>query len=350
MSGSLSRREFLKLSSTVLGGLALPSLDSDVPSGRPIFEYQGLMARVATHSISVFNEPDIDAKTVDFRFEDELLNVYYEVEAETPVYNTTWYRVWGGWIHSAFVQKTYVRYNAVMAELPKSGLQLSEVSTPYTQPWSYDRWLGWQVFGDFRLYYGSTHWIVDIVEGPDKHPWYMIEDELYDGFNYYVPAAHLRPIPDEEMTPISPALPFEAKYVEMDLEKQQLTAYEYDKIVLQTNVSTGIFTRSNNEFPTVTPKGNHNIYSKMPSKHMGVGSPASGDGRPLPGVPWTSFFAEGGYAIHGTYWHNNFGLQMSSGSINMRNEDARFMFRWLTPENDPDTVEQTGYGTQVIIF
>ena len=233
---------------------------------------------------------------------------------------------------------------------PKSGLQLSEVTLPYTQPWSFDKWLGWQVFRDFKLYHGSTHWIVDIVEGPDKRAWYMIEDELYDGFNYYVPAEHLRPIPEEELTPISPELPFEAKYVEMDLDKQELTAYEYDKVVLKANVSTGIISRSDNGFPTVTPKGNHNVYSKMPSKHMGVGSPASGDGRALPGVPWTSFFAQGGYAIHGTYWHNNFGLQMSSGCINMRNEDAKFMFRWLTPENAPETVEQTGYGTQIIIF
>ena len=39
------------------------------------------------------------------------------------------------------------------------------------------------------------------------------------------------------------------------------------------------------------------------------------DDNALPGVPWTMFFAEGGYAIHGTYWHNNFGVKMSRGSM-----------------------------------
>jgi len=61
----------------------------------------------------------------------------------------------------------------------------------------------------------------------------------------------------------------------------------------------------------------------MPSKHMG--SVAGGEeveeqgGFTLPGVPWTSFFkSPGGYAMHGTYWHNNFGLQMSHGCVNLR--------------------------------
>jgi len=74
----------------------------------------------------------------------------------------------------------------------------------------------------------------------------------------------------------------------------------------------------------------------------------------LPGVPWTCFFAQGGYAFHGTYWHNNFGLQMSHGCINMRNADAKWLFRWTTPVfaekiESPDDWEKTGFGTRVDI-
>jgi len=99
----------------------------------------------------------------------------------------------------------------------------------------------------------------------------------------------------------------------------------------------------------------------MPSKHMG--SVAGGEeveengGFSLPGVPWTSFFRDpGGYALHGTYWHNNFGLQMSHGCVNMRNEDALWLFRWTTPVFDLSTVEsdrgweKTGSGTQVYVY
>ncbi|OQX62000.1 MAG: hypothetical protein B5M51_06740, partial [Anaerolinea sp. 4484_236] len=42
-----------------------------------------------------------------------------------------------------------------------------------------------------------------------------------------------------------------------------------------------------------------------------------------------------GVAIHGTYWHNNFGYPMSHGCINMRNQDAKWLYRWTTPPYDP---------------
>jgi hypothetical protein len=76
--------------------------------------------------------------------------------------------------------------------------------------------------------------------------------------------------------------------------------------------------------------------------------------RALPGVPWTAFFAEGGYAIHGTYWHNNFGLPMSRGCINMRNSEAKWLWRWVNPAWDPEVHssadwEVRGLGTPVIV-
>jgi len=51
----------------------------------------------------------------------------------------------------------------------------------------------------------------------------------------------------------------------------------------------------------------------------------------LPGVPWTPSFTESGIAFHGTYWHDNFGTPMSRGCINMRIEDAKWLFRWANP-------------------
>ena len=97
----------------------------------------------------------------------------------------------------------------------------------------------------------------------------------------------------------------------------------------------------------------------MPNKHMGQvsGNPDAENtgGFSLPGVPWTCFFAfPGGYAFHGTYWHNNFGIQMSHGCVNLRNEDAKWLFRWSTPvfktpvELRADW-ERRGNGTQVKI-
>lgn len=75
----------------------------------------------------------------------------------------------------------------------------------------------------------------------------------------------------------------------------------------------------------------------------------------LPGVPWTMFFIyETGVAFHGTFWHNNFGVPMSHGCVNMRNEDAKWLFRWVTPSfelpvKDRFNWDSRGYGTQVVI-
>jgi lipoprotein-anchoring transpeptidase ErfK/SrfK len=128
--------------------------------------------------------------------------------------------------------------------------------------------------------------------------------------------------------------------------------------VYQARVSSGIPSSrpTDNDIPTETPKGRFNIYSKMPSKHMGDGNLMQGDfnldAYELVGVPWTMFFhrLDTGYALHGTYWHNNFGWQMSHGCVNLRNADAKWLFRWSTPPNYPAEVEKTGFGTQVYLY
>ena len=175
--------------------------------------------------------------------------------------------------------------------------------------------------------------------------------------DYHVPAAHLRPIQPDEITPLSPEIPPNEKRIEIDLARQNLAAYERDRVVHQARVSSGVprSSKPQNGLDTETPKGRFHIYSKMPSKHMGDGRLMGGDldleAYELVGVPWTSFFAEGGYALHGTYWHDNFGWPMSHGCVNLRNEDAKWLFRWTTPVNaDPLVVEKTGFGTLVHVF
>jgi lipoprotein-anchoring transpeptidase ErfK/SrfK len=71
----------------------------------------------------------------------------------------------------------------------------------------------------------------------------------------------------------------------------------------------------------------------------------------LPGVSWTSFFEPStGVAFHGTHWHQNFGMPMSHGCVNMRTEEARWLFRWITPSADMQKMTTHGYGTQVLVY
>jgi len=69
----------------------------------------------------------------------------------------------------------------------------------------------------------------------------------------------------------------------------------------------------------------------------------------LSGVPWTSFFTESGVAFHGTYWHDNFGTPMSHGCINMRIDEAKWVFRWTRPIYKSDRISTTGHGKRVLI-
>jgi L,D-transpeptidase catalytic domain len=47
-------------------------------------------------------------------------------------------------------------------------------------------------------------------------------------------------------------------------------------------------------------------------------------------VPWIQYFAAG-YALHGAYWHDVFGIPRSHGCINLAPIDARLVFRWTDP-------------------
>jgi hypothetical protein len=51
-------------------------------------------------------------------------------------------------------------------------------------------------------------------------------------------------------------------------------------------------------------------------------------------VPWVSYFTWGWVAIHGTYWHNDYGRRRSNGCVNCSPEAAKWLFRWLTPPAD----------------
>lgn len=128
-------------------------------------------------------------------------------------------------------------------------------------------------------------------------------------------------LPTLTATPIppsaSPPVAGNEKWIDVDLTNQQLTAYEGRSPIFQATVSTGL-----PNTPTVV--GQFRVYLKLTATAM------AGPGYYLPGVPYTMYFY-GGYALHGTYWHNNFGNPMSHGCVNLSTEDARRLFEWADP-------------------
>ena len=116
------------------------------------------------------------------------------------------------------------------------------------------------------------------------------------------------------------------KWIDVDLGRQSVVAYEGTHSVRVFAVSTGL-----PESPTVT--GTFRIRLKMPTQDMTGGSRAGGDAYLLEDVPWVQYFFQD-YAFHGTFWHNTFGYPASRGCINMRSADAEWLFAWTGPEYD----------------
>jgi lipoprotein-anchoring transpeptidase ErfK/SrfK len=342
---SLSRRDFLKLGGLSLGSLAFsPSLGDFIN-----FEDNDLV-RVATNSVSIYSRATDKSSIVSTWYRDELLRVYEEVTADEPVLNPVWYRVWGGYVHRSHLQKVKVLYNQTLPALGvDEGLRRAvEVTVPFTEPWRTSKAYGWQKL-NFRLYYGSVHMVEAIEEGPDGEPWYRVNDDLAG--LYHVNPLHIRPIPFEELSPITPEIPLEKKRIEVNLTMQTLMAYEDGTEVLKTTISSGLPSGPKHAgLSTKTPQGEFRIMEKDPAKHMGNGNLfADADDYELPGVPWTCFFTAQGHAFHGTYWHQNFGTPMSHGCINMRTEDAKWLFRWALPKHEIGKYTNRGYGTLVEI-
>lgn len=154
------------------------------------------------------------------------------------------------------------------------------------------------------------------------------------------------PTPEPDPTPApglptpSPAPASDRKWIEVSLRKQKLTAYEDGKPVFETLISSGVA-----RYPTVT--GRFRIYLKLLYTDM------AGPGYYLRNVPYVMYFYRG-YALHGAYWHNNFGRPMSHGCVNMRVEDARWLFNWTDPPLPPGAnfvySSPDNPGTLVIIY
>jgi hypothetical protein len=131
------------------------------------------------------------------------------------------------------------------------------------------------------------------------------------------------------------------KHIYVDLTHQKLFAFQGDKLIMETLVSTGKWGR--------TPTGDFAIWIKLRATRMTGGQ--GDDFYDLPNVEYTMYFYHD-FALHGAYWHNNFGHPMSHGCVNMRTEDAHALYDWADPPTIGYSTPATAAhpGTQVTIY
>jgi hypothetical protein len=337
VKGILSRREFLKLSSATLLSMLLTELKIDSVQAAPA-PRQG---RVLATSLVVRDAPAFTGRRVNSFKRDDLIDfdgqIHGGVEGD---YNRTWYRLSNkSYVYSGWVQEVKTELNQVVTEIPETGV-LGEITLPYADS-SYG--INTSPSSGPRLYYGTTHWLTALVSDKrDGSMWYRAYDAA-TRVNYYVRPAWTRLFSPEEIAPLSPQVPEAEKRIEIYLERQLLLAYEWDVLVYAARVATG---RKNYE----TPTGWFHTFHKRPTYHM-FGGADEFSIFDLPGVPWDSYITDSGVALHGTYWHNDFGTPHSHGCINMAIEDAKWIFRWTLPTVPANErlIIQPGSGTSVRI-
>ncbi|MGF1492268.1 MAG: L,D-transpeptidase [Microcoleaceae cyanobacterium] len=106
------------------------------------------------------------------------------------------------------------------------------------------------------------------------------------------------------------------RWIEIDLTRQRLVAWEGNKPVYAVIVSTG-------KASTPTRKGTFEIQTKHVEARM------QGEDYDVPDVPYTMYY-DGGMAIHGAYWHNRFGTPVSHGCTNVAVNHAEWLFEWAS--------------------
>jgi lipoprotein-anchoring transpeptidase ErfK/SrfK len=106
------------------------------------------------------------------------------------------------------------------------------------------------------------------------------------------------------------------RWIEIRLDSQRLVAWEGKRPVYAVVVSTG-----KPAYPT--PVGTFKIQTKLTIARM------QGQDYDVPDVPSTMYYS-GSYAIHGAYWHSNFGTPVSHGCTNVAPNHAKWLFEWAS--------------------
>lgn len=163
----------------------------------------------------------------------------------------------------------------------------------------------------------STHPFVDQVHLGNKVYYVDADGLLMRGYAVGKAAKLKRP----------PSVAPDERWVHIDLSEQVLVAYDGDRPMFATLVSTG-------KEPGMTPVGVHRVQTKLVAASM-RDQPVEEEAYSIDDVPWTQYFS-GSVALHGAFWHAGFGQVRSHGCVNLSPHDARWLFGFTEPALPPE--------------
>lgn len=335
----LSRRNFLKLAGFSLGGTILqPWLPATSFTDFPNYDRLG---RVSVGKVDLKKRPDESSDNVGVLYEDAVVPWLKEIVGPKPYYiNQRWVETPDGFIYASYLQPVRNIPNKPVQELMQTDLGTGtwmEVTVPYAdvvlqnEP-SSNSWVEAKIEEGLpvRVYYQMVFWVDRIRTDDDGQVFLRVNPNYYGGVDMlWVKAEAMRPITPEEIQPIRPEI--EDKRIVVDVIQQSLSCFEGNTEVYYCRVSTGAkFDAYGNKVEKwSTPVGKHRISRKFLTLQMSGGT--TGAGYDLPGIGWTSIFVTGGVAIHSTFWHNDYGVPRSHGCVNVKPEDAKWIFLWTQP-------------------
>lgn len=110
--------------------------------------------------------------------------------------------------------------------------------------------------------------------------------------------------------------------IEVNLSEQRTYLYENETLVNSWSISSGL--------PgSPTDQGRFRVYAQLYTQDMGREDITEPPYYFQPDVPWVTYY-NADEALHGAYWHNDFGQQKSHGCVNMPVNAAKFVFDWAT--------------------
>jgi L,D-transpeptidase catalytic domain len=377
MNQYISRRNFLKLTGAGMGAMIFnPFKPARSAFALPQFPAGDRLGRVFGKT-DIHTEPNFDAPAVTTVYDDTVVVWQQELVTNTAinpnVINQRWVKTPDGYISSSAVQPVKNISNPPITAMPNGAIGFwAEVTVPFVdmrvEGAAASPHVKFLLDGNLpvRLYYSQVVWVDQIAQA-DNVIYYRFNENGgrppgVTGGSYgdllWGEATAFRPLAPEDVTPIHPDVDPATKKIVVDRTEnyQTLSCLEGTEEVYFCRVSTGQFRDEfgnplPNDSEKLTPLGEHITWRKALSIHMSGGT--TGTGYDTPAIPWTTMFSGEGYAIHGAFWHNNFGVPRSHGCVNCRPEDAQWIFRWATPQNSLQQgdvqVQLPAGGTHVIV-
>jgi hypothetical protein len=151
--------------------------------------------------------------------------------------------------------------------------------------------------------------------------------EYVDGWEWYLvgPNQWVQQIRVAKVSPIQrpEGVGEHDRWIAVDLYEQTAVAYEGDRMVFATLISSGLPQWS-------TTEGLFQIFERHEATRMS-GAAGQADFYFIEEVPYVMYF-HNEMGLHGTYWHDRFGYRQSHGCVNLSIMDAWWIYQFTQEE------------------